>query len=98
MSYEDLILEKQENLFNEKWNDISSGDILSKIQFTNLSNKEYAKKAAEAIQSLQTSKHTQRRARQRLSAKNRTYRKEIQNLQNKIHKLKNELKQYKEEN
>ena len=45
------LLEKQENLFNEKWNDISSGDILSKIQFTNLSNKEYAKKAAEAIQS-----------------------------------------------
>lgn len=56
------------------------------------------KVAAEAIQSLQTSKHTQKRARQRLSAKNRTYRKEIQNLQNKIHKLKNELKQYKEEN
>ena len=46
-----MILEKQENLFNEKWNDISSGDILSKTQFTNLSNKEYAKKAAEAIQS-----------------------------------------------
>ena len=45
------LLETQENIFNEKWNDISSGDILSKIQFTNISNKEYAKKAAEAIQS-----------------------------------------------
>lgn len=55
------------------------------------------KEAAEVIESLKVSKHTQKRARQRLSAKNRTYRKEIQNLQNKIHKLKNELKQYKEE-
>lgn len=56
------------------------------------------KLAAEAIQSLQSSKHTQKRARQRLSAKNREYRKQLQNLQNKIHKLKNELKHCKEEN
>lgn len=56
------------------------------------------KLAAEAIKSLQSSKHTQKRARQRLSAKNREYRKQLQNLQNKLHRLKNELKHYKEEN
>jgi ATP-dependent 26S proteasome regulatory subunit len=53
--------------------------------------------AAEAIQSLQSSKHTQKRARQRLSAKNREYRKLIQQLQDKIHNQKAEIKYYKQQ-
>ena len=55
------------------------------------------KLAAEAIQSLQSAKHTQKRARQRLSAKNRMYRKEICNLQNKIRNQKVEIQHYKQQ-
>ena len=55
------------------------------------------KEAAEAIKSLQSSKHTQKRARSRLSKKNREYRKELNTCYNRIHELKTQVSNLKEQ-
>lgn len=55
------------------------------------------KLAAEYIQQLKSSKHTQKRARSRLSKKNREYRKELNTCYNRIHELKTQVSNLKEQ-
>lgn len=53
--------------------------------------------AASMIKQLRASKHTQKRARSRLSKKNREYRKELNNCYNRIHELKTQVSSLKEQ-